>query len=462
MGADGVETTLFLLGDGGLRPDGPLAVLLASALGAAVRSGSAADPVGDVLDAVYVDPDDPGSESDAIALGMGAVLAVALRGRAGGPPSATVVGWGRQLVAREIAFAGDVTRGRAVDRAHGAQVDGDTADPLAVVVEVLARDDDPSAAAALLGDRAVWQRLLERTWDDGGVGLAELVTRAGAAPGVAGDSAVRAGLAALGSRLEESGPDGWTVDRGTAAIVSPALAGAVAAHVDVAVDVLWPTAYDGSATDGLRGLGYLTAVPAAAATVERALVAWAATQPLTLAAGSPALPAFAVTGAYVAVEEYGQQISYVRDEYDRQAEAERRARLWNWTVGVVASLPPGPAGRVTDALQGYAAMALHLDGTWAAGVDAHQVRDRADAVALGLDALPLESVEILACAASAAAGFDGAQAALGVPEAPRSPETHWWQPALDAVTPGLGDAPEFQRNLRRRMLDDGVLPSPDR
>lgn len=463
MGVDDVETTLFLLGDGALREGSPLATLMASALGAAARSGSAADPVGDVLDAVYVAPDELGSAPDAIALGMGAVLAAGLHSGTG-PASSTVVVWGRQLLARERAFAGDFRGHRAVDRALGPSIAPDAADPVQLVAEHLARAD-AAAAADLLSDTAAWERLLARPWDDGAAAFGALVERAGAEPGPLGDGAVRAGLRALGAGLDDGDPDGWSVDRDTAAVVAPALAQGVAAHVRVAVDALWVGVDGDPAPDALRGLGYLTVDRDAAATVERALTGWAGAQPVPQAGPGevPDLPAFAVIGSYVAVEEYGQRLAHALDESELEARAELTARRWDWTVGVLAGAGPGAIGMGGSVVEGYAAMALGTDGTWDSPGDDGLVFDRGDAVASGLTALPPEAAGVLGyAAAQAASGFDRAAGVLGVPEAPRSPETHWWGPLVEGITPGWGDLPPFLRRLRKEMVDEGVLPSPVR
>lgn len=441
MGVDDVETTLFLLGDGGLGEDSPLAALLASALGAAVRSGSAADPVGEVFDAVYVDPDDPGSEPDAIALGMGAVLAASLRG--GGPAPSTVLAWGRQMLAREQAFAGDLRGFRALDRAYGPGVSPDAADPVQLVARHLARSDDPSAAAALLGDEVVWQRLLDRPWDDGGADLGALVARAGAEPGVAGDAAVRAGLASIGAGLFDGETSDWTVDRDTVAAVAGALGGAVASHVGVAVDALWVGIDDSrcvDASDALRGLGYLTVDRAAAGAVGNALHDWtrSAAAGAVVDEGVPLL-SVAVPSAYLAAQEYGQRLSFALDTYEAKAEADHRALVWNATVGLAGEVLPGTWGTAAGLLTDYAAILFDADGTWEDEVDGGLVFDSGRAIDEGLATTePERALAAAEIARQARGAFDRTAGALGDPMPVLSPDVDFLQPVIDAFLSEAG------------------------
>lgn len=456
LGVEGVRTLLADLGGGELPWDSALAALVASAFGAARPTGDRVDPVGDVLAAGYVDPAMAGTSADVIALGMGAVLAAGLAGRSGGPGPRTALAWGQQLLARERAWADSGPGGRALDRADAPSDVLDPVDPLLLVAETLARASEAGVAAEFLGVRDVWEQLLARSWADGAVGFGALVERAAADPGPAGAAAVRTGLEALGAGWADGDPDGWRVDEVTAAAVSPALGAALAAHVTVAVDALW-VGVDGSrclpAPDALRGLGYLTLHRGAAAEVERALHDWAVAQPGELSGTSAAapLPAVAVPAAYLAAQEYGRQMGYVRDSFEAQEEAERRAFAWQMTVGLLGEIP-GPAGRVAGLVEGFAAIALDRDGTWDQAPDPGPLFDDADAAEAARAALGPERVAAAEEVARQAAGaFVRAASALGEPVPAESPPTDWLAPVVDAFLPGLDDV---TRALRRHDLPD--------
>jgi hypothetical protein len=428
MGVDGVREALSLLGDGALPAGGAFARVLADALGAARPTGAAYDPVGDVLDATFVDPDDYGTEPDLVALGMGTVLAAGSATRCGGPRPETVLSWGRQILAREQVQAAGAIGMRAVDRGNPLSQAMVPADPLAIVAETLARADDPSSAAAFLGDRETWTDLLARPWDDGGTSLAGLVRHAGTVSGPAGQEAVRSGLEALGTGLGDHGnPAHWTVDRATAATVAPALGGVLAGHVAVAVDVLRVGADgpSGSDDDALRGLGYLTIDRDAAATVRRALTAWAGAQPVALEGTDPAFPqpSVAVPSAYVAVREYGQRLDHALHGFEEQERAERRERNWDLLVGTAADLVAGPAGVAAGVAEGYLAIGLDFDGTWDNGPDRGLRFDADDAAAAVTDSL----------APQARAAFGRAARALGRQAPPTSPEEDLVEPLLDGM-----------------------------
>jgi hypothetical protein len=444
LGPLGVENTLVALGDGGLPSDSAVAAVLAWALGAASRSGGAVDPVGEVLDARYVAPDDTSTNPDVIALGMGAVLAAGLSGRSSGPAPGTVLAWGRQLLAREQAMSADPIGARAVDRANAPTDVMDPIDPLALVADTLARTEDPAFAAALLGGPQAWDGLLARSWDDGAASLSGLVERAAVDSEPAGEAAVRAGLIALGTGLEDGDPDGWTVQRETAAAVAPALGAAVAAHVAVAVDVLWAgvdAPGDTPRTDAMRGLGMVTLDRGAAAVVGEALFDWARAE---IAAGtvidpSAPAPAVAVPSAYLAVQEYGQRLDHTLDAFEARAAAQRRALGWDLTVGLVGYLP-GMAGNVGGVIEGYAAIALDMDGTWDNGVDRGLVFDGGTAAdASRADLGPAAAAEAREVARQARIAFHRTAAVLGDPTPPESPPVDYLGPLFDALLPGPDD-----------------------
>jgi hypothetical protein len=448
LGEAGVRGLLTDVGGGALSWHSALAALLASALGAASPSGGPVDPVGDVLAAVHVDPHGA-TDEDVVALGMGAVIAAGLAGRSTGPGPQIVLAWGQQLVAREVAQWWHPHGGRAIDRANGVSDVLDPVDPLQLVAESLARSADGGHAAALLAERSTWDRLLTRPWDDGAVAFAALVDRAGAEDGPAGRAAAEAGLAALAAGLEDGEPDGWTVDRATAAVVSPALGRAVAAHVDVVVDALWVGVDDSRCFDtpaGLRGLALLTVDRGAAATVAAALHGWTRGQ---IADGGGSDPAalhagVAVPSAYLAAQNHGQRLAHVLDTFEAQAAAQQRAREWDWTIGLIPEVLPGHVGTIAGVVEGVAAALLRMDGTWVDPVDGGLVFDAATAIEEALAVIPRERMsEAPEIVAQVHDAFDRTGAALGTPVPVSSPPRDLADPLEDAAS-------DFAGRRRRR------------
>jgi hypothetical protein len=443
LGVDGVRETLAILGDGAVGSDSALAQLFATAFGAAQPDGPTGDRLAQVLDADYVGDGVPWLDPDIVLYGMGAVLAASSTLRSGGLRPPTVVEWARQIVAREQAVF-DVPRELRVQPTTGAPVDA-----LDAAVRLLGQLGDPASAATLLSDLHAWPILLGRSWQDGGAALAEMVALAGAEAGRDGAAATRRGLEALGAGLGEDGdPEEWQVDRDTAAAVSPALASGVAQHVTVATGVLG-LGVDGDlrgrATDIMRGLGYLTLDADAARTVGTALHEWVRTQPTPdLLAGGPMAPQVVVPSAFLAVREYGQRLDFALHGFEQQAEAERRERTWNWTIGLLVEIPKSAAvGAGLGLVEGYAAMALGFDGRWDNGKDGglHFDRDRAAGAVLTL--APTDAGVRQAMADQARAVFDRTLDALGGPKPPVSPE-------LDLLAP----VKELAEDATLDLVDD--------
>jgi hypothetical protein len=393
-----------------------------------------------------------------VALGMASVL---VAGGASGPRSETVVRWARQLLAREQVQGHGLIGARAVDRAHPLYDSVVPGDPMQIVAERLT--DDPAWAAALLGDRQVWDGLLSRPWDDDAGALSQLVARAGTAHGAAGREAVRSGLEALGAGLTAEGdPADWTVRQETAAAVARALGEGVAGHVSVATDVLQAGVeggLSGRADDILRGLGYLTLDRDAAGAVETALLDWARVQPIALEGTGPdsSPPAVAVPAAYVAVQEYGQRLAHAIRGFQAQAAAEQAETEWNWTWGLLANLVLGRLGPLAGVAEGYGAIFAGADGTWENGID-HGLRfDREAAAGLVLAELGPDRVAAAPEAAGqASVAYDRTAEALGSPTPPTSPPTDWFEPLVDAaadvaVGTVADDGGKFLRDLVRRL-----------
>jgi len=462
----GVEAFGLLLDFLGQQPDGPdhpLAVVLAGALGAALPSGRPRDGVAAVLGATYVRPDERHGASGRAA-GMAAVLSAGSRSPAGGPRPETVGAWARQLLVREQVQ--DMPTGI---RPPGTPWRDDAHDPVQLAVGILARDGDPAAASALLGDDRVWEALLDRFWSDGGTALGELVAAAARDDGPAGDDAVRLGLETIGGGLVEGDPSDRTVSRDVVAAVSPALGRAVAAHIGGTADALVSLA-SGSGGKGtedlLRGLGYVTVDRRAAASVEGALTEWATAQPREAAGTGNPLPAVAVPAAFLAVQEYGQRLTYALDGFELQEEAENREAWWNWTGGLVlegaSHLPVKPVALVADVVGAYAPVLLDLDGTFEQGPD-RGLRHSADlAGANALATLPPDlAARADAVRAQSEAAYRRAAGRLGTPAAPTSPEKDWVGPALDLAGGGMADVAtdELGDRVRRHA---GAHGSPGR
>ena len=449
LGVDGLRTALLVLGEGAFGDDvhGPpsaVARLLSTSLGAAE---TVTDPrVGALLAEQFVRAGEEGIEADLVALGMGAVLAV--RAGSNGPGVSTVVAWGRQVIAREQAMTRDWAGTTAVERVlahvgpHGPQRN----DPLPLVVGSLARTGDTRAAAAFLGSPDAWRVLLGRTWVDDAEALGRVTEDAAAEPGAAGQHVVRSALEAVGAGLLEASPADWTADRGTVESLAPALGRAVAARVEVPATALAAVAVEGG-SDGtghlIRGLGLLTVDRQAAATVEGALASWVAGQSHDLAGSSRARPSpvFAVPGAYLAAQEYGQRLSHALDGYELQHAAQQRAFVWNISAGllleVVSFTRVPPTALAADVAKIAAPPLLNADGTFTQGPD-RGLRYGED-VAGGevVAALPPDLVaRAEAARAQAEAAYRRAAGVLGDPNPPVSPER--WRLTFDNVMDAVG------------------------
>jgi hypothetical protein len=458
LGEVGVRELLTVLGDGDFDTTSALARTLGVALGAAVPSGSGRDVVDDVLTATYIDPDDIGTHPDLIALGMGVVLRA---GGAAGPRPGTVVNWGRQMLDRERVLAQGLTGSRAIDRAAPLGDVLDPADPMETVLERLARDDDPSFAAAFLAERSTWDVLLSRPWDDDANRLNVLIDHAGTADGPVGGDAAHAGLEALGAGLDDGDPGDWTVDRETAAVVAGSLGSAVAAHVSLVADALHRAA-DGQVGprdgDALRGLGYLTLDEGATRAIQDGLHAWPGHRPDALGDANPSQAAAVVEAAFVAAREYGRRLAHALHGFEQQAAAELRKSRWGWSWGLLPNLVRhAGAGAAAGIASDYLAIALDRDGTWENGPDHGPVLDAGDAARAARRSPSVLSVaELTAIDAQARTAFENTLDALGRPKPPTSPETDWWAPLKQA---GVGVVVDKAGDVALRRLGE-VLDGP--
>jgi hypothetical protein len=430
LGIVGFTYLLDFLDSNALGPDNSVARLLAAALGAAVPSGRSDDPVAGVLQGEYVRTDDRNGSSDRVAAGLATVLAAGSNLPSGGVPTRTVGEWSRQLLLREHEQRRPVGR-RSLPGTP------EVADPAALAIGILADRTDPAVSAALLDDPHVWQALMRRVWGDGGTALADVITQAGREQGAPGDRALRTGLSTVGAGLAAGDPADWAVNRDTLAAVAPALGDAVAAHVDVAVEALrvgvdgQPAAHQ---ADTVVGLGYVTLDRDAAAAIERALTGWAQVDPAALDGTTPEapLPAVGVLSAYVAVRQYAQRADHALDALEDRETAENKELLWQHSVHLVPELIPGCGGIVAGLVEGYAAIALDMDGTWDDRADRGLVFDSTDAAVLALTTVaPQEGTAVRAVVDQATAAFDRTAAVLGERRAPVSPETDWLEPFED-------------------------------
>lgn len=438
LGVTGMRFALEVLGDGFLGPDSAFAQVMAQALGAAASTSSTA--AREVLDTEYVPPATVDGRVDLAVLGMGTLLATSLRLGSRGVAAGTVVSWGRQIALRDRLLGGT-----AAERAAAVAGSARPVDPLAMVVADLAGLRDAEAGASFLDGSAVWTVLLARPWSDGGTSLGQLIRTAAADPGPAGDRAVRGGLEALGAHLEDGDAHDWPVDPETVRALSPALADALAAHVTVAGVALSASAeHPLTPSDAamLRGLGSVTLDGQAAAVVAGALDRWVGAQPVPdwRTGPPPAFPAIAVPNAYLAVRQYGQQLSRALQEIDLQRKAADRAFLWNATVGLAVQLAPGPWGRVGGVVADYVAMWTDMDGTWVAGPDRARTFRPDVPPAEALQSLtPEEFDRVNTLADQAKTSFTRTASSLGVVDVPVSAAKNWWGPIEAALTVGPGD-----------------------
>ena len=97
-----------------------------------------------------------------------------------------------------------------------------------------------------------------------------------------------------------------------------------------------------------------------------------------------AAPAVAVPAAYVAAQEYGQRLAHSLHAFEQQEDAENKQLLWDSTVGLVGFLP-GWWGVGAGLVEGYAAIALGMDGTFEVGADRGLHFDAGDAADLAAE-----------------------------------------------------------------------------
>ena len=429
LGEEGVASVLRDLGNNLFGQDSAVARTLAAAFGAAVPGGGADNPVRRVLDAEYIRADDDFAAAGTVATGLAMVLAAGESTPAGGIGTRTVAGWGRQFLHWERQHRERIgTRSAAWAPEVG--------DPTGLAISTLAQRADTDISAVLLADPVNWDAALRRLYDDGGAALGEVVAQAGREPGERGDRVVRIGLETAGAGLAADDPAVWTVNRHTLAGVAPGLGEAVRAHVDVAVEAL-EVGVDGHVRTGpadiLAGLGYVTLDPGAAAAIQQALLDWAQVRPEALGSGGPQapVPAPAVLGAYVAVREYAQRTAHALDALEDRAEAEAKQWWWQHSFHLLGELP-GPVGVGLGLLEGYGSIALDTDGTWHDRVDRGLVFGRADAAALARAApAPEGDFPTHSVVQEAQTAFDRTAAVLGERQAPMSPKTNLWEPAVD-------------------------------
>lgn len=428
---DGMRAMLELLGDGDFGADSALPALMVAVLGAAGPTGFP-DGVDAVVNAPYVDAADLGFHPDKVVLGMAVVLAAAAsRGAGGGLPPATVATWGGQIILRESRQGA-----AAIERADPMMRPHPEVDAVPLVVDLLSRGDDTRAAAALLADPDSWTVLLARRWDDCGAGLAGLVHLAGREAGRDGGTALRAGLEALGTGLDDGDPDGWTVQKATANAVTKPLGEGLAVHWGVPAGILAAGA-DGETSrrdgDRLRGLGYLSIEPAAATAVGEAVATWMAHQPSRITATTASV-VVAVPAAWFAVQEYGQRLAHALRAFELEAAAQARELEWDATVGLAVEVPKGAVGGVVGALEPVAAKLLGADGAWEAVPDQGAVFERADAAAVARARSHLwDPAELAELTARAGAAFDGVARVLGRPDPPTPPDTSWAMTLVEAA-----------------------------
>ncbi|TFV65455.1 UNVERIFIED_ORG: hypothetical protein E4P37_10150 [Bacillus sp. AZ43] len=460
LDVEGVGGLLHVVGE---HPAGPLAGVLAAALGGAVPGTARTDRVRAVLEADHLPADDTWS-ADRRAAGMAAVLLAGAGSAA--PRTATVAEWARQLLVHEQATG----RPPGLPAGTPGRGPGEPHDAVEVAVAALAREATPTEAAVFLGGRRTWEMLLARHWADGGELLGALVGTAADDAGPDGDRAVRLGLQTIGAGLFAGDPSGWTVDRGTVAAVAPALGHAVAAHVAAAADALG-TAASGADDDGtgqqVRGLGLVLLDGEARAAVQGALVDWSVTQVRDGGRSSPESPhpAIAVTSAFVAVREHGYRLDHALDGHELRERAEDREQFWKWTAGLVLELASHaratPLAVVAEVAGTYAPMLLDMDGTFDLGPDRAPRLDADDAAALARGVVPADlAARVHVVEAQARAAFERTARLLGGADAPVSPPKDYRGATFDLATDWLSDLAIGEARARGGVRGGGS--SPDR
>jgi hypothetical protein len=412
LGPARVRVLLRTLGSNRLGPVNSLSRVLATAM-AAAGPGGLADQV---LNARYLLPS--AGDNDAVASGMAVVLLAGGRGSTG-VPTATVADWVRQLVLLE----------HGQDSADGIRTPlwgYPLNDPLGVAVGVLAGRQAVDDCARLLADPVLWQTVLAHTWGDGGAALAAVITTAGQAPGLTGESVVRAGLGVIGDGLPLGDPHRWTVNRVTVGQIRGALGTALAAHIEVALHAMW-TADGGWITDFersvLRGIGNVSVDCAAMLAIGQALDVRAMAYVLARSrpASSVALPAVLAPAAWVAVQEYGRRLDYALHGYEQRQDALAKETLFNGSYGLLQYMP-GWGGSLAGIAVPYLARAMGADGRWSNGTRG-QALSADDAVAAAAAATAAQARQV----------YDRTLRVLGLPVPPASPVIEWWQPLYDAA-----------------------------
>jgi hypothetical protein len=340
-----------------------------------VFSGLDRDTTGPSWLATLLDDAEVGGTLPGVAGGLAAALASARREGRAGPPPALAAAWAGTLLRLEREDGLRVDTG-----VRPAGADPLTTDPLALLLDPLVRQRATVETAQLMGDVDAWVVVLGRMWDDGDVLLDGLVSTVADASGDAARPALRSALLGIGAGLEDADPADWPVDMDVVSGVAPALAAALARHVDVVRSGLTAAATgvaDPDTVTALRGLSVVVALDEQAAWTLHAAVS----APVPPRPGGDTARA-AATAALVAVREHGARLLHAVDQYMRKYAAEGRAVVWDWTFGLsfsILALAP-VAGRVSGALEAVVTDALGTDGQFGASPDIGPRFTAADAV----------------------------------------------------------------------------------
>jgi hypothetical protein len=400
----------------GAAADDPRTDLFARTLSALDRDGAGPPWLAGLLEGASAD-----GELAMVAGGVGAVLARAKALGLTGPPPAVAAAWARSLVREERAA------GHATDLGVApAGADPAATDPLALLADAVVEQRAARAAADLMSDDDAWTVVLSRFWNDPAL-RDSLVTTVADAPGEAARPALGAGLAALGTGLEDGDPDDWAFVEERIPEVAPVLATALLRHPDVLARPLTGAA-TGTADPGsvraLRGLAVTVALDEGTDPERRGAVgdriARALSHPhpgaLPVAAGAAAV---AVPAAFVAVREHGARLAHAMEQHRRRDEAEARAYLWDWTLGLGftgAGLAPGLG--VPVAIAGTVLTdVLGADGSYTLGRDRRLHHRLPEAVAAA-DLARSGSAHV-ATAREAALAYARTLVALGTPAVPQ-------------------------------------------
>ena len=440
---------------GGAPADDPRTDLMARVLSALDRDSSGPPWLTGLLDGAR-----GAGELPSVAGGLGAVLARAKATGLAGPPPALAAAWTRSLAQEERATGYPTDLGVAP-----AGADPYASDPLALLAEAMVEQRAALEVARAMSDRDAWTVVLSRTWNEPALRDA-LITTVADAPSEAARPALRNGLVALGTGLEDGDPHDWPFVEDRIKEAAPVLATALLRHPDVVVDPLAGVAagsVDTVSVTALRGLAVTVALDAGpvAGTGGRVgeQIAQALSRPrpgFLPADGS--VPDVAVPAAFVAVREHGTRLAHTMEQHRRRDEAEAKAQIWEWTFGIGFTLAGAHPtwGRVAAPVEVLVTDALDTDGSWTNTPDLREHHPATNALAGAVTGLEPGSPERGGAAREALLAYAKTLQVLGTPVPPVAPDDSLGEKLVAAV---VGDAVDGAVGRRLRVQEglDGIV-----